>query len=98
MSPWHCSVAVTTAGEFITAHQSAHRQKYDLIQKDNQPYFFRENSPLFDWDTRVDFEHLYGQNLIVRAQQHRGQELSDADLDKLALLAIRQKSVTLFLV
>lgn len=94
MSPWHCSVAVTTAGEFITAHQSAHRQRFDLIKKDGQPYFFRENSPLFDWDTRVDFEHHYGQNLVIRAQKQTDHELSDSDLDKLALLAIQHKSVS----
>ncbi|CAI7580850.1 unnamed protein product [Penicillium viridicatum] len=94
MSPWHCSVAVTTAGEFITAHQSVHRQKFDLIKKDGQPYFFRENSPLFDWDTRVDFEHHYGQNLVIRAQKQTDQELSDSDLDKLAFLAIQHKSVS----
>lgn len=92
MSPWHCSIAVTTTGEFITAHQSTHRQKFDLIKKDGQPYFFRERSPLFDWDTRVNFEHRYGQNLVIKAQID--QELSDLDLDKLAILAIQQKSVS----
>ncbi|KAJ5964567.1 uncharacterized protein N7479_004443 [Penicillium vulpinum] len=94
MSPWHCSVAVTTAGEFITAHQSVLRQKFDLITKNGRPYFFRESSPLFNWDTKVDFEHLYGQNLVIRAQQQNDQELPDSDLDKLALLAIQQKSVS----
>ncbi|CAG8007298.1 unnamed protein product [Penicillium nalgiovense] len=98
MSPWHCSVAVTTAGEFITAHQSAHRQKFDLIKKDGQPYFFRESSPLFDWNASVDFEHYYGQNLVVRARKQMDQELSDSDLDKLAHLAIQQKSVSFFYV
>ncbi|KAJ5617559.1 hypothetical protein N7537_002673 [Penicillium hordei] len=92
MSPWHCSIAVTTTGEFITAHQSTHRQKFDLINKDGQPYFFRERSSLFDWDTSVNFEHHYGQNLVIKAQIDQG--LSDLDLDKLALLAIKQKSVS----
>lgn len=94
MSPWHCSIAVTTTGEFITAHQSTHRQKFDLIKKDSQPYFFRERSPLFDWDTSVDFEHHYGQKLVIRVQKQIDQELSDLDLDKMALLAIQQKSVS----
>ncbi|KAJ5207114.1 hypothetical protein N7491_002254 [Penicillium cf. griseofulvum] len=94
MSPWHCSVAVTTTGEFITAHQSTHRRKYDLITKNGQPYFFRESSPLFNWDTRVEFEHHYGRNLVIRAHKPYDQELSDSDLDKLARLAIQQKSVS----
>ncbi|KAF4761155.1 hypothetical protein HAV15_007315 [Penicillium sp. str.  len=94
MSPWHCSIAVTTTGEFITAHHSTHRQKFDLIKKDGQPYFFRERSPLFDWDASVEFEHHYGQNLVIRVQKQIDQELSDLDLDKMALLAVQQTSVS----
>ncbi|KAJ5543103.1 hypothetical protein N7461_009106 [Penicillium sp. DV-2018c] len=94
MSPWHCSVAVTADGTFITAHKASHREKYDLIEKDGQAYFFRERSPLFDWDVPVQFSHNYRRNLEVRAQIRTGEELSDSDLDKLALLAIRHKSVT----
>ena len=91
-------MAVTTAGEFITAHQSAHREKFDLIKEDGQPYFFRESSSLFNWDARVDFEHCYGQNLIIRAQKQIDPELSDSDLDKLALLAIQHRSVSFVVV
>ncbi|KAJ5503166.1 hypothetical protein N7463_006040 [Penicillium fimorum] len=98
MSPWHCSVAVTTSGEFITAHQSAHRQKFDLITKNGQPYFFRESSSLFDWDGKVDFEHRYEQDLVIRAQKQNDQGLSNSDLDKLALLAIQQKRVSFIFV
>ncbi|CAG8273097.1 unnamed protein product [Penicillium salamii] len=93
MSPWHCSVAVLVDGKFITAHKSSHRQKFDLIEKSGQPYFFRESSPLFEWDAMVDFEHFYGQNLVVRVQKN-WEEPSDSDLDKLALLAIQHRSVT----
>lgn len=93
MSPWHCSIAVLTNGKFLTAHRSSHRPKYDLIEKKGQPYFFRESSPLFKWDTNVEFEHQYGQSLVVR-KGNEGQELSVSDLDKLALLAIQHKNVT----
>ncbi|CAG7979198.1 unnamed protein product [Penicillium olsonii] len=95
MSPWHCSVAVLVNGKFITAHKSSHRQNFDLIEKNGQPYFFRESSPLFKWDAIVDFEHLYGQNLVVRMQKNC--EPSDSDLDKLALLAIQHNSVMVML-
>jgi hypothetical protein len=94
MSPWHCSIAVLTNGTFITAHRSSHRQNFDLVEKNGQPYFFRESSPLFKWDADVDFEHRYGQNLVIQKQKQDKQELSDSDLDKLALLAIQHKSVT----
>jgi hypothetical protein len=91
MSPWHCSIAVLANGKFITAHKSSHRQCFSLIEKNGQPYFFRETSPLFEWDANVAFGHHYGQRLVVRTQSL---ELSDSDLDKLALLAIQHKSVT----
>jgi hypothetical protein len=94
MSPWHCSVAVTTDGTFITAHKASHREKFDLIEKHGQAYFFRERSPLFDWDAAVEFVHHYKQSLVVRAHTQNWEGLSDSDLDKLALLAIRHKSVT----
>lgn len=93
MSPWHCSIAVLANGKFLTAHRSSHRPKYDLIEKNGQPYFFRESSPLFKWDANVEFEHHYGQSLVVRKAKE-GQELSVLDLDKLALLAIQHKNVT----
>ncbi|CAI7649920.1 unnamed protein product [Penicillium bialowiezense] len=92
MSPWHCSIAVLANGKFITAHKSLHRQKFELVEKNGQPYFFRESSLLFKWDAGVEFEHLYGRNLVVRVEKSR-QELSESDLEKLALLAMQHKSV-----
>lgn len=92
MSPWHCSIAVLANGKFITAHKSLHRQKFELVEKNGQPYFFRESSLLFKWDADVEFEHLYGRNLVVRVEKSR-QELSESDLEKLALLAMQHKSV-----
>lgn len=94
MSPWHCSVAVTTNGTFITAHKASHRESFELIKKNDRPSFFRESSPLFVWDAPVDFEHHYGQHLVVRTLDMAGQQLSDSDLDKLARLAMQHKRVT----
>ncbi|KAJ5788030.1 hypothetical protein N7457_003020 [Penicillium paradoxum] len=94
MSPWHCSVAVRANGAFITAHKASHREKFDLVNRDGHPYFFRESSPLFLWEASVDFEHHYGQHLVIRTQDAIGHDLSDSDLDKLALLAIQHTSVT----
>lgn len=75
MSPWHCSVAVTTSGSFITAHKWLHRQKFELIHRGNQPYFFREKSPLYEWEAEdVEFEHQYGQHLVVRRRGGEGQK------------------------
>ncbi|KAJ5341549.1 hypothetical protein N7541_010673 [Penicillium brevicompactum] len=93
MSPWHCSVAVLANGKFITAHKSLHRQKFELVEKNGQPYFFRESSSLFKWEVNVEFEHHYGQNLVIRGEKGRG-EFSDSDLEKLAVLAMQHNSVT----
>ncbi|KAJ5309110.1 hypothetical protein N7508_004489 [Penicillium antarcticum] len=92
MSPWHCSIAVKLDGTFLTAHKSSHRQNFDLVEKNGQPYFFRESSPLFKWDVEVEFEHQYEQSLVIR-QKDPNEQLSDSDLDKLAHLAIKHKTV-----
>lgn len=110
MSPWHSTVAVTRNGSFVTAHKSQHRQddKYTLVHKDDQPYYFRDNSELFEWEKNVVFEHGYKHHLVIRevpvqkeecidcsngSVSGKAEELSDADLDKLAQLAILHKSV-----
>lgn len=114
MSPWHSTVSVTRNGTFVTAHKSQHRQdsSYTLVHKDDQPYYFREKSVLFEWEkTNVEFEHGYKQHLVIREvpvqmekcanelaadddqTKDRAGELSEADLDKLAQLAILHKSV-----
>jgi hypothetical protein len=69
MSPWHSTVAVTRNGTFVTAHKSQHRQddKYTLVHKHDQSYYFREKSELFEWEkSNVEFEHGYKQHLVVR--------------------------------
>lgn len=69
MSPWHSTVAVTRNGTFVTAHKSQHRQddKYTLVHKDGQPYYFREKSELFEWEkANVEFEHGYNQHLLIK--------------------------------
>lgn len=101
-------------GTFVTAHKSQHRQdcNYTLVHKDDQPYYFREKSILFQWEkTNVEFEHGYKQHLLIREvpvqkeecanelvaddnqTNNKAGELSEADLDRLAQLAILHKSL-----
>ena len=87
MSPWHCSVAVMMDGSFITAHKSMHRRKFNLIRKGSQPYFFREKSPLYEWEADdVEFEHRYGRNLVVQRRpgnrSHQDEKEGPRDEDK----------------
>ncbi|PCH01316.1 Pyoverdine biosynthesis [Penicillium occitanis (nom. inval.)] len=80
MSPWHSTVAVTRNGTFVTAHKSQHRQddKYTLVHKGNQPYYFREKSELFEWEkSNVEFEHDYKQHLVIREVPVQKEECID---------------------
>lgn len=98
MTPWHCAVAVDTHGNFKTAHAGDLRRTHDLVcgRRSGKPYFFRERSPLYQWEAKVEFEHLYGGGLIVHNAGGPGQtkqSLSEADREKLSSLALLQKSI-----
>ena len=98
MTPWHCAVAVDTAGNLKTAHVGELRQTHDVVLKTGQEYFFRERSPLYAWDATVEFQHLYGRGLIVRNTSGADlsvTSLSDSDKEKLAALKAAQGNVTL---
>jgi hypothetical protein len=74
MTPWHCAVAVDARGRFSTAHAADLRDNYELVRSrdDGRPYFFREKTPLFDWDADVEFEHLYGGGVVVHNNSGSG--------------------------
>ncbi|KAG9195582.1 hypothetical protein G6011_00703 [Alternaria panax] len=96
MTPWHCAVAVDVHGKFRTSHAATLREDHDLVFKNGRPYCFRERSPLYLWDAKVEFSHLYGGGLIV--QNVGGQtkmSLSDNDQEKLATLTRLQGNVVL---
>ncbi|KAJ3538272.1 hypothetical protein NM208_g5975 [Fusarium decemcellulare] len=91
MTPWHCAVAVDVRGNFKTAHVAALRDSHKLIYKHGQAYFFRERSDLWEFDAKVELEHVYGGGLIVRnasGEEQSKEFLSDSDKEKLASLAI----------
>jgi len=68
------------------------------VYKHGRPYYFRTRSPLYQWEAKVDFEHLYGRGLVVHniggVYQTKGC-LTDSDKEKLATLAILQEYVQL---
>lgn len=67
MTPWHCSIAVTSRGEFRTAHKSGIEKTHDLIEYNGRPYYFREKASVWDWEG-VEFEFEYPKMLIVKAK------------------------------
>lgn len=93
MTPWHCAVAVDIHGNFKTSHAGALRNTYDIVYKNGRSYFFRERSPLYAWDARVEFEHLYGRGLVIHNMEgvaQKEESLSDSDRKKLASLTVLQ--------
>lgn len=69
MTPWHCSVAVTTQGEFRTTHAQAVRGHYNLIEQDGRPYYFRQKSEIFDdWAGKADIQFFYPRGVRVIAK------------------------------
>ena len=68
-TPWHCAIAVGVGGAYKTVHAQDLQSSHNLIYRDGRPYFFREKSPLYDWEEDVvEFEHLYPQGLVARAK------------------------------
>ncbi|KAK1993539.1 pyoverdine/dityrosine biosynthesis protein [Colletotrichum falcatum] len=98
MTPWHCTVAVDVYGVFRTGHAAVWKETHDLVYKDGRPYYFRERSPLYSWDVKVEFEHCYKGGLIVHnaggADQTKA-SLSAADKEKAVSLALLQGKVVL---
>ncbi|KAH7125938.1 Pyoverdine/dityrosine biosynthesis protein-domain-containing protein [Dactylonectria macrodidyma] len=91
MTPWHCAVAVDVSGNFKTAHVATLRNTHELVYKDGHAHFFRQRSSLWEFDAKVEFEHLYCGGLVVRNASGREQSkksLSDSDKEKLASLAV----------
>ncbi|ETS80547.1 hypothetical protein PFICI_08076 [Pestalotiopsis fici W106-1] len=95
MSPWHCAVAVDVQGRFKTGHKSVWQETHDLVYKSNRPYFFRERSDLYNWEAKVDFDHLYDRKLVIRNMADKPHELSESDKGRLASLIALQAQVTL---
>ncbi|KAK1959861.1 pyoverdine/dityrosine biosynthesis protein [Colletotrichum sublineola] len=98
MTPWHCVVAVDVYGAFRTGHAATWKNTHDLVYKDGRPYYFRERSPLYNWDAKVEFEHCYNGGLVVHnaggAEQTK-ESLSAADKEKAVSLALLQGKIVL---
>lgn len=66
MTPWHCCIAVTSRGEFRTAHATDLRDEYDLVERNGQPWCFRDRSKVWRWEG-VEFDFFYPRGVVVRA-------------------------------
>ncbi|KAL7958005.1 Pyoverdine/dityrosine biosynthesis domain-containing protein [Trichoderma compactum] len=73
MTPWHCSVAVTSEGQFHTALAADLRGSFHVIEQDGRPYYFRDRSDVWKWDVPVEFEVFYPKGLYIRAKAIEGE-------------------------
>lgn len=92
-TPWHCAITVGVDGSYKTVHAQDLQNSHHLIYRNGRPYFFREKSPLYDWEEDVvEFEHLYPQGLLARAKGEKP-VLTGENLERLRELARVQGSV-----
>lgn len=95
-TPWHCSIVVGVDGSYKTVHAQDAKSSHNLVHRGGRPYFFREKSPLYDWEEDiVEFEHLYPQGLIAKAKPSLAAKpvISEANLACLRGLAALQGDV-----
>ncbi|KAI1361229.1 Pyoverdine/dityrosine biosynthesis protein-domain-containing protein [Xylaria arbuscula] len=69
LMPWRSVVAVDSDGSYRTVFPDQIKDTHELIYQNGQPYFFRQKSELFKWNSsgiEVTFEHLYPTGVVVR--------------------------------
>lgn len=89
--PWHASVAVLSNGEIKTGRSREFRKLYEVVMKHGRPYYFRERSPMYEWETEVEFQHDYD-GLTVKNPSQRVQRLGRDDRLKLARLIVQYQT------
>ncbi|KAJ5788033.1 Pyoverdine biosynthesis [Penicillium paradoxum] len=92
--PWHASIVVLSNGEIKTGKSRDFRELYEVVMRHDRPYYFREPSPIYEWEAEVEFQHDY-EGLIVRNPLKQAQILCRDDRLRLARLIVqyRDKSV-----
>jgi hypothetical protein len=89
--PWHASVVVLSNGEIKTGSSREFRKLYELVVRNGKPYYFREPSPMYDWEAAVEFQHDY-YGLVIKNPSQRRRSLGRDDRLKLARLIVQYQS------
>ncbi|KUM60590.1 hypothetical protein ACN42_g6558 [Penicillium freii] len=89
--PWHASVVVLSNGEIKTGRSREFHELYEVVMKHGRPYYFRERSPVYEWEAEVEFQHDYD-GLIVKNTSQRVQRLGRDDRLKLARLIVQYQT------
>jgi hypothetical protein len=88
-------VLVSAQGQYVTGYWKDYRdkEKYEVIEKDGQPYFVREKHDDFDWPQHVKIHHTYGGKVIIENTSSQETALTQELKIKLANLALKFGSV-----
>ncbi|KAF6804025.1 pyoverdine dityrosine biosynthesis [Colletotrichum sojae] len=88
-TPWHSCIAVSVDGGYRSLHARDVRDTHDLIERDGQPWCFREKSELFELGDNVVVEHLYPTGVEIRPKNAGSGpvNLGDEAKEKLTKLA-----------
>lgn len=93
MTPWHATVVADVRGNFRTVHVEKVRDSHVLVYQDGKPSFFRERSPLFEWEAEVEFKNQYGRELLISKRGSGSAILTASDKEKLASLVMSHRTI-----
>lgn len=93
-APWQCAIAVGVDGSYKTVQSQQVRRTHTIIHREGRPYFFRENSDLYDWDEEsFSLEHQYPHGLVISSKKGGHHSMTTEELQKVQTLAGLQESV-----
>jgi hypothetical protein len=74
-TPWHSSIAFNLDGTSTTSHHATfdEDEKYELVYKNDRPYFYREKTDLLDWgEHKITCDPIYPTGLMIRPAEGPG--------------------------
>ncbi|KAH6384617.1 hypothetical protein HBI14_214490 [Parastagonospora nodorum] len=100
ITPWHSAVAVTVNGTVMAGQRRKFEEdpNMELVYEDGRPSYFRERSPLYQWDCSraVTFEPLYPCGVLIRPSENaKTLTIEDVDAHKVRELAQHNSPVIL---
>lgn len=100
VTPWHSTVAIMLDGTVLAGQRKTFEEdtNMELVYEDGRPSYFRERSPLFQWNTStpVKFEPLYPCGVMIQpAEGHKALSIQDIDASKVRGLAEHNSPIIL---
>ncbi|KAF9697143.1 hypothetical protein EKO04_005067 [Ascochyta lentis] len=92
VTPWHSTLAIMVDGTVLAGQRETFEEdlKLELVYEDGRPSYFRERSPLYQWNysTPVVFEPTYPCGIMIRPDEgSKPLSIQDIDAPKVRELA-----------